>query len=64
MHRLTLLFIALAAQEAAAFDPLDYVNLFIGTVNGGHTFPGMWRVIGVRSLLKATSQAQQSRMGW
>ncbi|KAK0209677.1 glycosyl hydrolase family 92-domain-containing protein [Armillaria fumosa] len=25
---------------AAALDPLQYVDLFIGTVNGGHTFPG------------------------
>ncbi|KAK0440865.1 glycosyl hydrolase family 92-domain-containing protein [Desarmillaria tabescens] len=25
---------------SAALDPLQYVNLFIGTINGGHTFPG------------------------
>lgn len=25
---------------AAVSDPLSHVNLFIGTVNGGNTFPG------------------------
>ncbi|KAF9261888.1 hypothetical protein L218DRAFT_463546 [Marasmius fiardii PR-910] len=29
-----------AVQNPDGFDPLTYVNLFIGTVNGGHTFPG------------------------
>ncbi|KAF8920528.1 glycoside hydrolase family 92 protein [Mucidula mucida] len=38
MYRLILC--ALGTVGAAALDPLDYVNLFIGTVNGGHTFPG------------------------
>ncbi|KAF9052316.1 glycoside hydrolase family 92 protein [Hymenopellis radicata] len=38
MYRLILY--ALVTVGAAALDPLDYVNLFIGTVNGGHTFPG------------------------
>ncbi|KAF8193206.1 glycoside hydrolase family 92 protein [Mycena galopus ATCC 62051] len=28
------------AASAATFDPLSHVNLFIGTVNGGNTFPG------------------------
>ncbi|KAK1229538.1 hypothetical protein PQX77_007364 [Marasmius sp. AFHP31] len=31
---------AFAADNSSTFDPLDYVNLFIGTVAGGHTFPG------------------------
>lgn len=30
-----------ACSTAAISDPLSYVNLFIGTVNGGHTFPGL-----------------------
>jgi hypothetical protein len=29
-----------AVCSAATFDPLAHVNLFIGTVNGGNTFPG------------------------
>ena len=29
---------------AKVTDPLSYVNLFIGTTNGGHVFPGI-RVI-------------------
>ncbi|KAK7014456.1 hypothetical protein VNI00_019350 [Paramarasmius palmivorus] len=28
------------ARNEPDFDPLPFVNLFIGTVNGGHTFPG------------------------
>ncbi|KAJ8088712.1 hypothetical protein PM082_013955 [Marasmius tenuissimus] len=38
-----LVFVTTASYAFAAndpFDPLDYVNLFIGTVAGGHTFPG------------------------
>ncbi|KAJ7917216.1 glycosyl hydrolase family 92-domain-containing protein [Mycena leptocephala] len=31
---------AAAVRSAAVFDPLSHVNLFIGTVNGGNTFPG------------------------
>ncbi|KAJ7214338.1 glycosyl hydrolase family 92-domain-containing protein [Mycena pura] len=29
-----------ATTAASGFDPLKHVNLFIGTVNGGNTFPG------------------------
>ncbi|KAJ6582482.1 glycoside hydrolase family 92 protein [Mycena vulgaris] len=37
-HLVSLL--AAAAGCAATIDPLSHVNLFIGTVNGGNTFPG------------------------
>lgn len=39
MYRLLPLVLGIVCA-AVAVDPLDYVNLFIGTVNGGHTFPG------------------------
>lgn len=42
--RLTLLHLlgALGVVHARddSLDPLQFVNLFIGSVNGGHTFPG------------------------
>ena len=37
---LALLVTAVYHVHAEVYDPLSYVNLFIGTVNGGNTFPG------------------------
>ncbi|THU97168.1 glycoside hydrolase family 92 protein [Dendrothele bispora CBS 962.96] len=37
---LSVLFLTPKQLSAAPQNPLDSVNLFIGTVNGGHTFPG------------------------
>ncbi|KAI3611728.1 glycoside hydrolase family 92 protein [Moniliophthora roreri] len=41
--RFALVYLLGAASAVCAqddFDPLQFMNLFIGTVNGGHTFPG------------------------
>ncbi|KAJ7051298.1 glycoside hydrolase family 92 protein [Mycena amicta] len=38
--RTAVLLAAVRVAAAATFDPLQHVNLFIGTVNGGNTFPG------------------------
>jgi hypothetical protein len=44
--RVTVTFLAgfaasgIGVNAALVTDPLSHVNLFIGTVNGGHTFPG------------------------
>ncbi|KAH8836162.1 glycosyl hydrolase family 92-domain-containing protein [Flagelloscypha sp. PMI_526] len=40
-HSMILLLVAARfVQAALVSNPLEYLNLFIGTVNGGHTFPG------------------------
>ncbi len=38
-----LLFYSWLLAVTTVLDPLQYVNLFIGTVNGGHTFPGSFQ---------------------
>ncbi|KAJ7597790.1 glycoside hydrolase family 92 protein [Mycena floridula] len=38
--RVTSLALFAGTVASAVVDPLSYVNLFIGTENGGHTFPG------------------------
>ena len=79
MHRSTLLAFTLSAvffisttpanyvlaQNNDTGDPSSFVNLFIGTTNGGHVFPGMLKHVppSLCIIVTLSIQAQLCLMG-
>jgi len=51
--------IGAAAQAADRFDPVSYVNPFIGTTNLGNTYPGAVRPFGMLAWSPQTSRGNQ-----